>query len=84
MALYQAAIDAWNAMPQGGTEMDTPDKLERYFNALGAFDDFLSLVAVNKAAYDSWVATNDDGAFGELFFAYIVRFGLGEASSSAS
>lgn len=84
MALYQAAIDAWNAMPQGDTVMDTPDKLERYFNALGAFDDFLGLVAVNKAAYDSWVAVNDDGTFGELFFAYIVRFGLGEASSSSS
>lgn len=84
MRLYQAAIDAWNKMPVSGTELDTTDKLERYFGALEAFDDFLACVAVSEPAYRSWVSAVDDGVFGELFAAYITRFGLGEASSSSS
>lgn len=84
MQLYQSAIDAWNNMPSLGTDLDTPDKLERYFGALSAFDDFLECVAANKSAYRSWVESTDDSVFGALFFAYVSRFGLGEAVSSSS
>jgi len=79
MRLYQLALDAWNKMPANGTNLDSPDKLERYFGALQAFDEFLESVAANSVAYRSWVDTVDDGTFGELFFAYITRFGLGES-----
>lgn len=79
MRTYQAAIDAYRAMPQVGTALDTPDKLERYFSALDAFDEFLVTVSANPAAYRSWVETHEDNEFGDLFFTYIGRFSLGEA-----
>lgn len=84
MRLYQAAVDAWLNMPQQGTDLDSPDKFERYFGALDSFDQFLRCVSVNEEAYDSWVAASDDSEFAQLFFAYVERFGLGEASSSSS
>lgn len=84
MRLYQAAMEELTKVPANGTALDTPDKLERYFNALSAFDDFLVTVAVNKRSYIQWVKQNDDEAFGALFLAYVTRFGLGEASSSSS
>lgn len=79
MKLFQAAIDAWNRMPQLGTQLDTPDKLDRYFEGLAAFDDLLAVVAVNSDAYRSWQKNVDDSTMANLFFAYVARFGLGES-----
>lgn len=79
MRLFQAAIDAWRNMPAAGTSLDDADKMDRYFGALAAFDDVLLLVAVNPDAYRSWQRGVDDSMFADLFFAYVARFGLGEA-----
>lgn len=79
MRLFQGAIDAWRKMPSAGTNLDDTDKMDRYFGALAAFDDVLLLVAVNPDAYRSWQKSVDDSVFADLFFAYVGRFGLGEA-----
>lgn len=84
MELYQNALKSWNNMPANGTVLDSPEKVKRYYDALDAFNEFLLNVAVSEDAYEAWVASVDDGTFGKLFFAYISRFGLGEAASSSS
>lgn len=84
MILYQAAVDAWQKLPQAGTILDTSDKIKRYWDSMATFDDLLMAVAVSPQEYRQWQrAVQDDSVIANAFFAYVSRFGLGESESSS-
>lgn len=72
-----------DAMPAKGKEVSLSEAAGLY-EVLGAMDDFLASVAVDRAAYEVWDGRLDEAIFIQTFNAYEQVSQTPEASSSAS